>query len=114
MVTNSFGSRNFMPPMGRFSKHLKCLDFFSFRFWGGVEEDVFFCFVLFKFPMDSHQVPTMFTRFSMCSSRVFPGAIHFNPICFAQSPSLLSYIVGPKGEALNISIESSILESLHK
>jgi hypothetical protein len=55
--------------------------------------------------MDSHQVPTMF---SMCSSRVFPGAIHFNPICFAQSPSLLSYIGGPKGETPSISVESSI------
>jgi hypothetical protein len=55
----------------------------------------------------------MFTRFSMCSSRVFPVTPCFNPICFAQSPPLLSYIAGPKGEALHHSIESSILESLH-
>jgi len=45
----------------------------------------------------------------MCSSRVFPIAPHFNPICFAQSPPLLTYIGGAKGEALHLSIESSIL-----
>jgi hypothetical protein len=32
---------------------------------------------------------------------------------FAQSPPLLTYIGGPKGEALHLSIESSILGSLH-
>jgi hypothetical protein len=36
MVTNSFGNRNFMQPMGRLSMHSKCLDFFSFKFWVGV------------------------------------------------------------------------------
>jgi len=37
----------------------------------------------------------------------------FNPICFAQSLPLLPYIHGPKGEALHLSIESSILRSLY-
>jgi hypothetical protein len=49
----------------------------------------------------------------MCSPRVFPIAPYSNPIYFAQSPTLLTYIVGPKGEALHLSIESFILESLH-
>jgi hypothetical protein len=40
-------------------------------------------------------------------------APRFNPICFAQSPPLLTYIGGPKGEALHHSIESSIVGSLH-
>jgi len=40
---------------------------------------------------------------------VFPIAPHFNPICFAQSFALLTYVGAPKGEALHLSIESSIL-----
>jgi len=31
------------------------------------------------------------------SPRVFPIPPHFNPICFAQGPPLLTYIAGPKG-----------------
>jgi hypothetical protein len=46
----------------------------------------------------------------MGSARVFPIA---PPICFAQSPPLLTYIGGPKGEAFHLSIESTILGSLH-
>jgi hypothetical protein len=56
--------------------------------------------------MSSHQVP-------ICFPRGFPLAPHFNPICFAQSPPLLTYIGAPKGEALHLSIESSILGTLH-
>jgi hypothetical protein len=78
-VTNSFGNRNFMQPMGRLSMHSKCLDFFSFSF------------VPKMFPSSSQWVPKMFVRFPMCSLRVFPIAPHFNPICFAQSPPLLTY-----------------------
>jgi hypothetical protein len=62
------------------------------------------------FPSSSQWIPI---RFPICSPRGFPIAPCFNPICFAQSPPLLTYIGGPKGEALHISIESSILESLH-
>jgi hypothetical protein len=36
-----------------------------------------------------------------------------NPICFAQSPPLLTYIGEPKGEALHLSTESSIFGSFH-
>jgi hypothetical protein len=46
-------------------------------------------------------------RFPMCSPWVFPIAPCFNPICFAQSPPLFTYIGGWKGEALHLSIESS-------
>jgi hypothetical protein len=51
----------------------------------------------------------MLPRFPMCSPRVFPIAPPFNLICFAQSPPLLTYIGGPKGEALHLSIKSFIL-----
>jgi len=54
----------------------------------------------------------LFPRFPMCSPNVFPIAPHFNPICFAQNPPLLTYIGGPKGEALHLSIESFVLGSL--
>jgi hypothetical protein len=65
MVTNSFGNRNFMQPMGRLSMHSKCLDFFfllSFgKGFGGVgrgEEDFFhFSFVLNMFLPNSQSVP---------------------------------------------------------
>jgi hypothetical protein len=49
-------------------------------------------------PKGSHQVFNMFPRFPMCSPKVFPIAPCFNPICFAQSPPLFTYIGGPKGE----------------
>jgi len=49
----------------------------------------------------------------MCSPWVFPIAPCFNPKCFAQSFPLLTYIGAPKGEALHLSIEFFILESLH-
>jgi hypothetical protein len=116
MVTNSFGNRNFMQPMGRPSMHSKCLDFFPFKFWvvgrGGGGGGRIFCFPLF--PTCFLQVPNGFSICSLCvSPRLFPIAPCFNPICFAQSPPLLTYIGGPKGEALHLSIESSIMGSLH-
>jgi hypothetical protein len=88
--------------------HSKCLVFFSFEFWVGCSQHV-----PFKVLMCSHEVLNMFPRFPMCSPRVFSIAPRFNPICFAQSPPLLTYIGGPKGEALRLYIESSILGSLH-
>ncbi len=54
--------------------------------------------VPFKFPMGSDQVPN-----------VFPIVPCFNPICFAQSPPLLTYIGGPKGEALYLYIKSFVI-----
>jgi hypothetical protein len=106
MVMTSFGNRNFMQPMGRLNMHSKCFDFiFLLSFgWGKGKGDFFFSFYLF--PTCSFQVPI---RFPMCSLRVFPITSRFNPICFAQSPPLLTYIGGPKREALHLSIESSIL-----
>ncbi len=52
-------------------------------------------------------------KFPMCSLWVFPIILYFNPICFAQSPPLFTYIGGPKKEALHLSIKSSIFLSLH-
>jgi hypothetical protein len=43
--------------------------------------------------------------------RVFPIAPCFDPICFAQSPPLLTYIAGPKGMTLHLSIDSSIIST---
>ncbi len=46
MVTNGFGNRNFIQPMGRLSMHTKCLDLFfllSFGF-GGRGGGIFFIF----------------------------------------------------------------------
>jgi hypothetical protein len=52
-------------------------------------------------------------RFPIFSPRVFTITLHFNPICFAQSLPLLTYIGGPKGEALHVFIDFSILGSFH-
>ncbi len=41
-----------------------------------------------------------------------PNITSLNHICFAQNPPILTYIGGPKGEALHLSIKSSILEEL--
>ncbi len=43
----------------------------------------------------------------------FPIAPGFNPICFAQSPPLLTYIAGPKAKAPHFPIEFSTSGSLH-
>jgi hypothetical protein len=86
MVTNRFGNRTFMQPMGRLSMHSKCLDFFPFKFWVGVGE---------RGEDLSHQVPNVFPKGVLNSTSL-------NPICFAQksSPSLL-YIGGPKGLSIS-------------
>jgi hypothetical protein len=109
MMMNSFGSRNFMQPMGRLSMCLKCLDFFFLLSFGGKGGKTFFhfSFVLNMFPPSSQWVPI---RFPMWSQRVFPLAPCFNPICFAQSPPLLTYIGGPKEETPHLSVKSFILE----
>jgi hypothetical protein len=56
MVTNSFGNRNFMQPMGRPKHALKVPCYFPFKFWGvgGGEED------FFSFSLGSQCIPTMF------------------------------------------------------
>jgi hypothetical protein len=73
------------------SMHSRCLDSVHFSFVPNM-----FPLCSFKFPTGSHQIHHMFPKFSMCSPRVFPIASGFNPICFAQSPPLLTYIAGWK------------------
>jgi hypothetical protein len=87
-----------MQPMGRLIRHSNCLDLG--RKGGGI----FFIFLLFS--TCSLQVPNGF-------SKLFPIAPRFNPIRFARSLPLLTSTGGPKGEALHLSLESSILGSLH-
>ncbi len=106
---NNFGNRNFMQPMGRFNMHLKCFDFF-FKSLGG--RFFHLSFVPNMFPM-GFLGSLGSGRFLMCSPRVFSITTCFNPIHFAQSPPLFTYIGEPKGEALHLSIESSILGSFH-
>jgi hypothetical protein len=109
MVANSFGNRNFMQPMVKLSMHSKCLDFFSFKFWVVVGEDFFhFSFVSNTFPSSSQRVPI---RFPICSQgyQCVPTIDSLESIRFDQSPPLLTYIGGPKGEAIHLSLESSIL-----
>jgi len=69
MVTNSFGNRNFMQPMGRPSMHSKCLDLFLLSWgvggwaveggWRGGGGVFSFCSqpVPFKFPMGFQYIP---------------------------------------------------------
>jgi len=98
-----FWKEKFHAANGKAQHALKVPQFFfllSFGLWGG----------FFSFFLCSLQVPN---GFPICSPRVFSIAPRFNLICFAQSPSLLTYIGGPKGEALDLCIESSILGSLH-
>jgi hypothetical protein len=109
-----FWNRNFMQPMGRLNMPSKCLDFFSFKFWrgvGGGNFSVFLCSLQVPngFPSGSQYIP----KFPLCSSRVFPIAPGFNPMCFGGSRLLHTYVDGPKGEALFLSKESSTLGSPH-
>jgi len=100
MVTNGFGNRTFMQPMGRLSMHSKCLDFFPFKFWVGVgergEDLSHFFFVPNMFSSSSQYVPYVPNVFP----KGVPNSTSLNPICFAKksSPSLL-YIGGPKGRS---------------
>ncbi len=88
----SFGNRNFMQPMERFSTHLKYLDFFSFKFCVGVEGGrIFFIFLLF--PTCSSQVPNGFIsnsqyvlRFPMCSQQHLVLIPYVQPKIFPFSP----------------------------
>jgi hypothetical protein len=87
--------------MGRLKHAFKVPGFFKSFGWQGWPEDFFhFSFVPNMFlqllngsPSSAQWVP----NFPMCSRRVFLIAHCFNPICFAQSPPLLTYIGAPKG-----------------
>ncbi len=74
-----------------------------FKFWWGGGGGVSFFFCSQNVPP---QVPNVFPK-------GVPNSTSFNRIHFAQSSPLLTYIGGPKGEALDLSIESFILGSLH-
>ncbi len=92
--------------------HSKCLDFFLFKFWAealGGGDFFHFSFVPSMLPSSSQWVPV---RFPMCSPRVLPIA-PLIPYDLPKSPPHLTYIGQPKGEELNLSIDSSILGNLH-
>jgi hypothetical protein len=91
MVTNSFGNRNFMQPMGR-PKHALAL--FLLSFFGGVgEEGGGFFFIFPWFSMYSHYVPFKFTLGSQCVLH----STSFYPICFGKYCPPFTNIDGQKG-----------------
>ncbi len=97
MVTNSFGKKNFIQPMGRPKHALKVASYFllSFFFGGGG-----FFFIFPQFLMGSHRAFNMFPKFPMGS-----------PICYPQHLTfiLLSLILGgQRGGILYFKIEPSI------
>jgi hypothetical protein len=111
-VRNKICQVNFAPQWEGSACTQSALIFFLLSFGGW---RIFFIFFIVPnmFPSSSQWAPNLFPRLPMCSQRVFSIARHFNPICFAQSLPLLTYLGGPKGEPLHLSIESSILRSLH-
>jgi hypothetical protein len=83
--------------------------FFSFKFWLGGGWGFFSFFLCSQhapimFSMDSQQVLSIFHR--------YPIVAHFNPICFAQSPLLLTYIGEPKWEALHLLFQGASIVSI--
>jgi hypothetical protein len=115
MVTNSFGKRNFMQPMGRLSTH-KQSSFFLVDIWGmgigGGERDfLFFSLLSNAFPSCSHHVPKVFPNMFL---KMFPIAPWFYPVWFAQSCLLVNCIGGPKGLTLHLNMETSILGEFSK
>ncbi len=86
MVTNSFGKRNFMQPMGRPKHALKVPCFFPIKFGGRWQRRG----IIFPwFPMGSHQVPKGFLKFSMCSPTCSPQHLTF--ISYALAKLLSSF-----------------------
>ncbi len=103
MVTTSFENRTCTKAMGKCNMHSRPPTFFFILLegWGLWGKDFSF---LWGVLMCSHVVPQW----------VFPIAPNFKPICFAQSPPLLTYIGGPNGRTLWFSnIESFNLGGLH-
>ncbi len=120
MVTNSFGKRNFIQPMGRPKHALKVPFFFSFYVLekgGEGGREIFFSWL-----------PNLFTVCSQWVPMILPWC---SPIlqCFSQhvfhSISLLSqyalekwcppftYIVGQRGGTIYLKMEPFVLGSLH-
>jgi hypothetical protein len=104
MVTNSFGNRNFMQPMGRLSMHSKSLD--------GGRIFFHFLFVPNMFPSSSQWVPIRLPMCSLGSQCVSLGCSQSHMFCPKSSPShLYRWAQGVRGTSL--SVESSILGALH-
>ncbi len=109
MVTNSFGKRNFMQPIGRPKHALKVPCFFSFQVWqgrrGGGRE-------VFPFLLSSQCVPTMFLlssqwvaiSFPICSPTCSPWHLTFIPYAKANVVLLSPIKVGQRGGTLHFKI----------
>ncbi len=102
MVTNSFGKRNAMQPMGRPKHALKAPCFLFLFSFEGAGEGFFFIFTWF--PMCSHYVPFRFPmgfQYVPQVPNVFPNmffiAPNFFPICFGKCCPPFTYIGAPKG-----------------
>ncbi len=77
-------------------------------------------YIMCRGPLQSGHGPSLNTQYQgdPCHARSKnktkqSSEAQINPICFAQSPPLLTYIGEPKGEALHLSTESSIFVSFH-
>ncbi len=92
MVTNSFGKRKFMQPMGRPKHALKVPCFFSFQVLGQGEGLIFFIFPWF--PSGSHYVPQVPNEFP----NMFSIAPHFYPIMLWQMLSSFQLYTWAKGK----------------
>jgi hypothetical protein len=102
--------------MGRLSMHSKCLDFyFLLSLWGlGGGGDFFhFSFVLNMFLSSSQWSPIRFPKCTLCSQECSQWHLTLIPYVLPEVLPPLTYLGGPKGEALHLSMKSSILGSLH-
>jgi len=89
MVTNSFGKRNFMQPMGR---HSRWLAFFPLKFRG--QGCFFFFFNFLWFPICSHSVPFKFSMGSNQVLNIFPKFPMCSPTCSPPyHSSLLAHVL---------------------
>jgi len=92
MVTNSFGKRKFMQPMGRPKHALKVPCFFSFQVLG--QGEGFFFFIFPWFPSCSHYVPQVPNEFP----NMFSIAPHFYSIMLWQMLSSFHLYTWAKGK----------------
>jgi hypothetical protein len=109
MVTNSFGKRNFMQPMGRLSTH-KQSSFFLVDIWGGDRSGergiLFFSLLPNVFPSCSHQVPKYVSQDVLNSTSVLS-----HMVCPKLSPCQLYRWAKA---TLHLDIETAILGEFSK